>query len=95
MEIQPETLQVFFSYITNTQFIPHTHQHVMINQCHSCGDTVTKFLTISGDWRYKNSVLYKYSYETSQGVKSGDLGGQRINATSSCPKRPMQRCGKL
>ena len=32
------------------------------------------------------SVLYKSPQEKSQGVRSGDLGGQRINATSSCPK---------
>ena len=80
---------------TIIRFIPRMCQHVTINQCHACGDTVARFLKISEDWKYKNSVLYKSPEEKSQGVKSEDLGGQRINETSSCGKRPIQHYGKF
>ena len=62
MPIEPVTPQVS-SYMTNAQFaylgrygrhltdnpIHSTCQHATINQCHSCSDTITKFLKISGD----------------------------------------------
>ena len=72
--IEPETVQVFFSYITNAQCvylgwygrkltdnpIHSTHVSAYHDQSgHSCGDTVAKFLKISGDWRHKNSVFFK------------------------------------
>jgi hypothetical protein len=33
--------------------------------------------------------------EKSHGVKSGDRGGHRINALSSCPVCPIHLCGKI
>jgi hypothetical protein len=38
---------------------PHACQHITVDQSHSSGDTVTKILEISGEWRYKDSVLHK------------------------------------
>ena len=67
--------------------VPHACQHVTVDPSHSSGDTVAKILDISGEWRHKDSVLHKPPQEKSYGVKSGDRGGHRINASSSCPVR--------
>ena len=67
--------------------VPHACQHIMVDQSHSSGDTVAKILEISGEWRHKDSVLYKPHKKMSYGVKSGDRGGYRISASSSCPVR--------
>ena len=39
--------------------VPHACQHITVDQSHSSGDTVTKILEISGEWRHKGSVLHK------------------------------------
>ena len=41
------------------QLAPPACQHITIDQSHSSGDTVTKILEISGEWRHKDSVLHK------------------------------------
>jgi len=73
--IERETLQVFFLHISqmlnvstfgNTADIyaivhlfPHACQHITVDHSNSSGDTVTKILEISGEWRHKDSVLHK------------------------------------
>ena len=39
--------------------VPHACQHITVDQSHSSGDTVAKIMEISGEWRHKDSVLYK------------------------------------
>jgi len=39
--------------------VPHTCQYITFDQSHSSGDTVTKILEISGEWRHKDSVFHK------------------------------------
>jgi hypothetical protein len=34
--------------------VPHTCQHITVDQSHSSGDTVAKILVISGEWRHKD-----------------------------------------
>ena len=66
--IERETLQVFLcisqmlnvSTFGNTadiyaivHLVPHTCQHITVDQSHSSGDTVAKILEISGEWRHK------------------------------------------
>ena len=62
--------------------VPHACQHITVDQSHSSGDMVAKMLEISGEWRHKDSVLHKPQKAESHGVKSGDRGGHRINASS-------------
>jgi hypothetical protein len=38
---------------------PHACQHITVDPNNSNGDTVTKILEISGEWRHKDSVLQK------------------------------------
>ena len=73
--IERETVQVFLIYISqmlsvstfgNTadiyaivHLVPHAFQHITVDQSHSSGDTVAKILEISGEWKYKDSVLHK------------------------------------
>ena len=44
------------------QFIPHMCKHVQSIRA-TAAVTVAEFLKISGDWWYKNSVLYKSPQE--------------------------------
>jgi len=67
--------------------VPHAFQHITVAQSHSSGDTVAKILEISGEWKYKDSVLHNPHKKKAYGVKSGDRGSHRINASSSCPVR--------
>ena len=39
--------------------VPHSCQHVTVDQSYISGDTVAKILEISGEWRHKHSVLHK------------------------------------
>jgi len=39
--------------------VPHPCQHITVDQNHSSGDKVAKNLKISGEWRHKDSALYK------------------------------------
>jgi len=39
--------------------VPHTCEHITVDQSHSSGDTVAKILEISREWRQKDSVLHK------------------------------------
>ena len=74
--------------------VPHACQHITVGQSHSSGDTVPKILEIRGEWRHKDHVLNKPQKKKLHGVKSGDRGGHRTNA-SSFPVRPIHLCGKF
>jgi hypothetical protein len=41
------------------RLVPHTCQHITVDQSHSSGDTAAKILEISGEWRHKDNVLHK------------------------------------
>jgi hypothetical protein len=79
---------------TIVRLVPHACQHITVEQGHSSGDTVTEILEISRQWRHKDSVLHNPTETKSHGVKSGDRGGHRINASTSFPMRPVtdDRC---
>jgi hypothetical protein len=74
--------------------VAHACQHITADQSHSSRDTVAEILEMSGEWRHKDDVLYKPPEKKtkSHGVKSGDRGGHRINASSSFPLHPIQLC---
>jgi hypothetical protein len=59
-------------------FVPHPCHHITVDQSHSSGETVAK-------WRHRPPK------EKSHGVKSGDRGGHRINASYSCPVTFIER----
>ena len=69
--------------------VPHACQHITVDQSHSSGDTVAKILEISRSGGTKTLSFTNPHKKKSYGVKSGDRGGQRINASSSCPVRPI------
>ena len=69
--------------------VPHACQHITVDQSHSGGDTVVKI------WRLAASGGTNPQKKSSHGVKSGDRGGHRINASSSFPVRPIHLCGKF
>jgi hypothetical protein len=54
--------------------VPHTCQHITVDQSHSSGDTVAKILEISGGWRDNDDVLHKPPEKKSHGVKSWNRG---------------------
>ena len=106
--IERETLQVFFflhisqllniSTFGNTadiyaevHLVPHACQHITEDRSHSSGDTVAKIWRLSGSGGTKTNP----QKEKSHGVKSGDRGGHRINASSSFPVRPIHLCGEF
>jgi hypothetical protein len=41
------------------RLVPHTCQHISVDQSHGSSDKVAKILEISGEWRHKDSVLHK------------------------------------
>ena len=48
---------------TIVHLVPHACQQITVDQSHISGDRVAKILEISGEWRYKDSVLHKPSEE--------------------------------
>ena len=108
--IQRETLQVLLhisqmlnvSTFGNTadiyaivHLVPHACQHITVDQSHSSDDTVAKILQITSEWRHKDCPSQTPQKKKSHGVKSGDRGGHRINASSSFPVRPIHLCDKF
>ena len=104
-----ETLQVFFLHFSqmlsvttfgNTadiyaivHLVPHACQHITVEQSHSGGDTVAKIWRLAGSG---GTVSFtNLQKEKSHGVKSGDRGGHRINASSYFPVRPIHLCCKF
>jgi len=75
--------------------VPYACQHITIDQCHSSGDTVAKIWRLAGSGGTKTVSFTKPQKKKSHGVKCGDRGGHRINASSSFPVRPIHLCGKF
>ena len=69
--------------------VPHACQHITVDQSHSSGDKVAKI------WRLAGSGGTNSQKKKLHGVKSGDRGGHRINASSYFPVRPIHLCGKF
>ena len=72
--------------------VPHEFQHITVDQNHSSGDTVAKIPDIMGSGGTKTVSYTKPHKKYSHGVKSGDRGGHRINASTSpvpIPKHKM------
>jgi len=109
--IEREIFQVFFLHISqmlnvstfgNTadiyaivHLVPHACQHITVGQSHSSGVTVAKIWRLAGSGGTKTVSFTNLQKKNSHGVKSGDRGGHRINASSSFPVRPIQLCGKF
>jgi len=104
--IETETLQVFLrisemlnvSTFGNTadmytivHLVPHACQHNTVDQSHNSGD----IWRLAGSGGTKTVSFRNPRKEKSHGVKSGDRGGHRINASSSFPERPIHLCGKF
>jgi len=107
--IERETLQVFLhisqminvSTFGNTagiyaivHLVPHACQYITVDQSHSSGDTVAKIWRLAVSRDTKTVSFTNPQKKKSHGVKSGDRGGHRINA-SSFPVRPIHLCGKF
>ena len=75
--------------------VPHACQHITVEQSHSCGDTVAKICRLAGRGGTKTVSYTNPQKKKSHGVKSGDRGGHRINASFSFPVRPIHICGKF
>ena len=75
--------------------VPHACQHITVDQSHSSGDTVAKIWRLAGSGGIKTVSFTNPQNKKSHGVKSGDRGGHRINASSSFPVRPIHLCGKF
>jgi len=108
--IERETLQVLLrisqmlnvSTFGNTadiyakvHLVPHACQQITVDKCHSSGDTVAKIWRLAGSGGTKTVSFTNPQKKNSHGVKSGDRGGHRINASSSFPVRPIHLCGKF
>jgi len=75
--------------------IPHACQHITVDQSHGSGDTVAKICRLAGSGGTKTVSFTNPQKRKSHGVKSGDRGGHRINASSSFPVRPIHLCGNF
>ena len=63
--------------------VPNACQHITVDQSHSSGDTVAKIWRLAGSGGTKTVSFTNPQKKKSHGVKSGDWGGHRINASSS------------
>jgi len=59
------------------------------------GDTVAKIWWIAESEGTKTVSFINHQKKKLHGVKSGDRGGHRINASSSFPVRHIQLCGQF
>ena len=97
MPIERETLQVILhisqtfnvSTFGNTahiyvivHLVPHACQHITVDRSQSSGDTVAKIWRLARSGGIKTVSFTNPQKKKSQGVKSGDRCGQRINASS-------------
>ncbi|KAJ4448454.1 hypothetical protein ANN_10470 [Periplaneta americana] len=74
------------------QLHPHTAEHIPVNTSYSRTDPILQ--VIKNNWQgwYINLIFNKPSLEKkSQGVKSGDSGGQRMRHRSLLEAHPTQR----
>ena len=109
--IERETLQVFlhisqmlnvstFGNMTDiyaiVHLVPHTYQHIKVDQSHNSSDTVVKIWRLAGSGGTKKKVSFTNPQKKkSHGVKSRDWGAHRINASSSFRVCPIHLCGKF
>jgi len=108
--IERETLQVLLhisqmlivSTFGNTadiyaivHLVPHACRHITVDQSHSSGDKVAKIWTLAGRGGTKTVSFTNPQKKKSHGVKSGDRGGHRINASYSFSVHPIHLCGKF
>ena len=63
--------------------VPHACQHITVDKSHSSIDTVAKIWRLAGSGGTKTVSFTNPQKKKSHGVKSGDRGGHRINASSS------------
>ena len=75
--------------------VPHACQHITVDQSHSSGDTVAKICRLEGSGGTKTVSFINLQKKKSHGVKSGDRGDHRINASSYFPVRPIHLWGKF
>ena len=75
--------------------VPHTCQHITVDQSHGSGDTVGKIWRLAESGGTKTVSFTNRQKKKSHGVKSGDRCGHRINASSSFPVCPIHLCGKF
>jgi len=75
--------------------VPHACQHITVDESHSSGDTVARIWRLAGSGGTKTVSFTNPKKKKSHGVKSGDRGGHRINASLSFPVRPIHICGKF
>ena len=75
--------------------IPHACQQITVDKSHSSGDTVAKIRRLAGSGGTKTVSFTNPQKKKSHGVKTGDRGGHRINASSYFPVSPIHLCGKL
>ena len=69
--------------------VPHACQHITVDQSHSSGDRLRRSWRLAGSGGTKTVSFTNPHKKKSHGVKSGDRGGHRINASSSCRVRPI------
>jgi len=108
--IERETLQVLlhFSQMLNVStfdnmadiytivhLVSHACQHITVDQSHSSGGTVAKIWRLARSGGTKTVSFTNPQKKKSHGVKSGNGGGHRINASSSFPVRLIHLCGKF
>jgi len=71
--------------------VPHASQHIAVDQSHSSGDTVAWIPVIAGSGGTKTVSFTNPHKKKSYGVKSGDRGGHRINASSFPVRIPKHK----
>ena len=76
-------------------FVPHACQHIADDQSYSSGDTVAKIWRLVRSGGTKTVSFTNPQKKNSHGVKYGDRGGHRINASSSFAVRPIHLRGKF
>ena len=76
-------------------FVPHACQHITVDQSHSSGDTVVKIWRLAVSGATTTVSFTNPQKKKSHGVKSGDRGDHRVNASSCFPVRPIHLCGKF
>jgi len=73
--------------------VPHACQRITVDRSHRSGDTVAKIWRLAGSGGTETVSFTNPQKKKSHGVKSGDRGGQRINASSSFRVRPIHLNG--
>jgi len=81
-------------YVT-VHLIPRPCQHITIDQSHSSSEKVVKIQRLAGSGGTKTVSFTDHQKKELHGVKSGDRGGHRVNASSSFPVRPIHLRGKF